>query len=156
MGGCFICDKHRSFDGVPGGFIVADALTVVSHLPLRTPVGTAQAVYLGYLFVEPRRHVAELGDLTAEEAASFGQLTAASSRALQAATQAEHVYAAVIGHGLEHLHMHLIPRYPNTPREFWWTRLDEWPDAPTGDAAAVTNLVKRITRLMEHTAPDNR
>lgn len=125
---------------VPGGEIAGDEHVAVSHLPLTTPAGPAEVAYLGYLFVEPRRHLAELGDLTAEEAASFGRLAAAVSAALQQVTGAEHIYAAVIGHGVDHLHLHLIPRYPGTPREFWWTRVDEWPDAPRGDAPAIAAL----------------
>jgi diadenosine tetraphosphate (Ap4A) HIT family hydrolase len=57
---------------------------------------------------------------------------------------AEHVYAAVIGHGIPHFHLHLIARYPGTPEEYWWTRLDEWPDAPRGDAVAIIALADRL------------
>ena len=83
-------------------------------------------MYLGYIFVEPRRHVPELGDLTAQEAASFGRVTAIASAGLRDATRADHIYAAVIGHGIEHLHLHLIARYPGTPRE----RRDAHPRPP--------------------------
>jgi diadenosine tetraphosphate (Ap4A) HIT family hydrolase len=129
---------------VPGGELVGDEHALVSHLPLVTPAGAAGSVYLGHLVVEPRRHVAELGDLTPEEAASVGRLAAAASAVLQAGVGAEHVYAAVIGHGVEHLHVHLFPRYPGTPQEFWWTRVDEWPGAQRGDAAAVEAFVERL------------
>jgi diadenosine tetraphosphate (Ap4A) HIT family hydrolase len=91
-----------------------------------------------------------LGDLTAEEAGAFGRVAAAASAGLRAATGAEHVYAAVIGHGLEHLHLHLIARYPGTPREYWWTRVDEWPDAPRGGARAVAELAERIRAALAH------
>ena len=57
---------------------------------------------------------------------------------------AEHVYAAVIGHGVDHFHMHVIPRYPGTPREYWWTRVDEWPDAPRGGDAEIAALAVRL------------
>jgi histidine triad (HIT) family protein len=144
MQGCFVCAKHDDIDRVaPGGVLIADARVVVSHLPLSTPAGDASEAYLGYLFVEPRRHVAELGELDAGEAASFGALAARAGAALQA-VGAEHVYAAVIGHGVGHLHLHLIARYPETPREYWWTRIDEWPDAPRGDASAVAEFVARL------------
>src|SRR5256885_15402154 len=63
---------------VPGGELLADDHVVVSHLPLTTPTRCSPSVYLGYLFVEPRRHVAELGDLTPEEAASMGRLANAA------------------------------------------------------------------------------
>jgi diadenosine tetraphosphate (Ap4A) HIT family hydrolase len=56
----------------------------------------------------------------------------------------EHVYAAVIGHGIPHVHLHLIPRHPGTPREFWWTRVDEWPGAPRGNSDAAAALVARL------------
>jgi diadenosine tetraphosphate (Ap4A) HIT family hydrolase len=144
MAPCFVCDKHRDMSAVPGGELIADEHAVVSHLPLSTPAGTASSVYLGYLFVEPRRHVAELGELTADEASAIGRLVSRASAALHQSESAEHVYAAVIGHGIEHLHVHLIARYPGTPREFWWTRVDEWPDAPRGDAADVAALADRL------------
>lgn len=144
MSACFICEKHERIDELPGGVWIADEHMVVSHLPLTTPRGTDERVYLGYLFLEPRRHVRELGELSAAEASSFGRLTAVSSKALQQATGADHVYAAVIGHGVEHLHLHLIARHPGTPTEFWWTRVDEWPDAPRGDADAIQALAERF------------
>jgi diadenosine tetraphosphate (Ap4A) HIT family hydrolase len=147
---CFICAKHADMDSVPGGALLGDEHVVVSHLPLVTPAGAAESVYLGYLFVEPRRHVAELGGLTPEEAGAFGRATAAASAALQAATGADHVYAAVIGHGVDHLHLHLIARRPETPREYWWTRVDEWPDAPRGGARAVAELAERIRAALAH------
>jgi len=141
---CFICSKHRRMAELPGGILLADEQCLVSHLPLVLPQGPQESVYLGYLMVEPRRHVAELSDLSAPEASSLGCLAASASTALRTATGAEHVYAAVIGHGVEHLHLHLIPRYPGTPREYWWTRVDEWPDAPRGDAARIDELAHAI------------
>jgi histidine triad (HIT) family protein len=141
---CFICAKHRDLERVPGGAIFADEHALVTHLALETPTGTADSVYLGYLFVEPRRHVAGLGDLTLEEAASVGRLVARAGAALQRGAGAEHVYAAVIGHGIEHLHVHVLPRYPGTPREYWWVRVDEWPEAPRGGPAEVEALCERL------------
>ena len=140
---CFICDKHSRAESAPL-LLAADDLVVVSHLPLVTPAGAADRVYLGYLFVEPRRHVGELGDLTTDEAGALGRHAARASRALQVSERAEHVYAAVIGHGVGHLHLHLIPRYAGTPREYWWMRVDEWPDAPRGDAVAIAALIQRL------------
>jgi histidine triad (HIT) family protein len=144
MQDCWLCRKHGAMSVVPGGVIAEDDHALVSHLPLTTPTACASAVYLGHLFVESRRHVAELGDLRPEEAASVGRLAALVSRALMTSEGAEHVYAAVIGHGIAHFHLHLIARYPGTPEEYWWTRLDEWPDAPRGDAVAVIALADRL------------
>src|SRR3954451_15758781 len=153
MDGCYICTKHEAMAIVPGGEILADEHVVVSHLPLTTPTSCSASVYLGHLFVEPRRHVTELGELTADEAASVGGLASLTSGALQRSEGAEHVYAAVIGLGVEHLHLPLIARYPGTPREYWWTRVDEWPDAPRGDAMAVIALADRLRAALTPRSP---
>jgi histidine triad (HIT) family protein len=137
---CFICAEHTA--GVDA--IAEDEHAVVTHLQLTTPGGTAESAYLGYLFVEPRRHVSGWADLTPDEAASVGRLAAAAARALRESEGAEHVYSAVIGHGVDHFHLHLIARYPGTPREFWWTRVDEWPGAPRGGAAEIAEITARL------------
>jgi histidine triad (HIT) family protein len=96
------------------------------------------------LFVEPRRHTPGLADLTDAEARAVGWWSMRASKALREVVGAEHVYAAVIGDGVPHLHVHLKPRYPGTPREFWWDRLDEWPDARRGDLAEIEVLVRDL------------
>lgn len=144
-----ICEHHSRPEHAPL-VVAADDLVVVSHLPLVTPAGAQEQVYLGYLFVESRRHVAEFGDLSPEEAGAVGRHAARASHALQVSEGAEHVYSAVIGHGAAgHFHLHLIPRYPNTPRDYWWVRVDEWPDAPRGDAEAVAALVQRLRSVYD-------
>jgi histidine triad (HIT) family protein len=137
---CYVCDKHRSGDGVISG----DELMVLTHVLPDAP-GADGRVYLGHLVVEPRRHVSGLADLTDDEAAALGQWAARAARALQA----EHVYSSVVGHQIDHLHLHLVPRYAGTPREYWWPKLDEWPDAPRGDLADVTRLVDDLRALLD-------
>jgi histidine triad (HIT) family protein len=136
-GDCYVCRKHRAMSIVPGGAIAQDEHAVVSHLPLTLPDRCVSAVYLGHLMVEPRRHVAGLGDLTPDEAASVGRLASAAAGALQRSEGAEHVDAAVIGEGVEHLHVQLVARYPGTPE-----------DAPRGDAQAVIALAERLRRAL--------
>jgi diadenosine tetraphosphate (Ap4A) HIT family hydrolase len=143
VSGCLICAKHVD---MPASVVAAEEHVVVSHLP----PGAQGSVYLGYLFVEARRHVPELGDLRPDEAAAVGTAAARWSRALQDSEGAEHVYAAVIGHGIAHFHLHLIPRYPGTPREFWWTRVDEWPGAPRGSDAEIAALVGRLHQIVSN------
>ncbi|MPZ84091.1 MAG: HIT domain-containing protein [Actinophytocola sp.] len=138
--GCFVCAKHRD----PGLDLVgADELVVVTHVSPDAPGSDGAPVYLGHLVVEPRRHVAGLDGLADDEAAAVGRWVARAGRALRAAG-AEHVYSAVIGHHVDHLHQHLIPRYPGTPREYWWLRMEEWPQARLGDAAEVANVVRDL------------
>ena len=44
--------------------------------------------------------------------------------------------------------VHLIPRYPGTPREFWWQRLDEWPGAKLGGEREITDLVSSLRKYL--------
>lgn len=108
---CFICEKHDRGADVPGGVIYDDGVIYAGHThPL-----DAEDAALGYLMVEPRRHVSLLGDLTDEEAAAMGVVVNRLSRALRDVIGAEHVYSFVFGDRVPHLHVHLAPRYPGTP-----------------------------------------
>lgn len=138
---CLVCNKHRGNPPPPGGTIYEDDLVFASHVYL--PEGQDR-VYLGWLVLEPKRHAANLPDLTDKEAERFGLAQTRVSRALVQATEAEHLYAFVLGHHVAHLHLHLFPRYPGTPRKYWWPRMDEWPDAPRGGEPEVAELAERI------------
>jgi diadenosine tetraphosphate (Ap4A) HIT family hydrolase len=138
---CFVCQKQRDETPPPGGAIYCDDLVYASHAFI--PEGREHA-YLGWLLVEPRRHIPSLADLTDEEGSAIGQLAARLSRALKAVTGAEHVYAFVIGHAVDHLHIHLLPRYPGTPRQYWGINIDEWPEAPSGGPSEIQSLCQQI------------
>ncbi len=144
---CFVCRKHRDRGGlIPGGPVAEDDLVLVSHPPVG-PSGSP--IYLGYLFVEPRRHAPGLADLTDAEARAVGLWCARASRALREVADAEHVYAMVAGNAVPHLHVHLIPRYPGAPREYWWPRTTEWPDAPRGGEPEITALVAALRGYLD-------
>lgn len=123
---CLICNKHQQGDAAQGGVLLEDDLVYVGHVhALDGPTA-----YCGYLMVEPKRHVHRLGDLTDVEAAAIGRTTNRMARLLREELGAEHVYSFVYGDAVEHLHVHLAPRYAGTPLEFWGHRLTRWPDAP--------------------------
>lgn len=138
---CLICRKQRGDFPLPGGPLYADDRIFICHAHFAE--GQQQA-YLGWLILESRRHVPGLGDLTNAEAQAVGLWQSRLARALQAVAGAEHVYSFVIGHGVPHFHLHLLPRYPGTPGEYWGVRVDEWPDAPQGGTAEITALLARI------------
>lgn len=112
---CFICEKHALGDDVPGGVLFDDGVVYAGHTH---PLESDDAA-LGYLMVEPRRHAARLGDLTDEEAARIGVVVNRLSRALREVAGAQHVYSFVFGDRVDHLHVHLAPRYPDTPKELF-------------------------------------
>ncbi|MCB8923811.1 MAG: HIT domain-containing protein [Ardenticatenaceae bacterium] len=138
---CFICQKHRGDTAVPGGAIYEDDLIFISHAGIDTGQTTA---YLGALLIEPKRHIPSLASLTNAEARRIGLYVAHLSRALQKGENVEHVYQFVTGHHVPHLHVWVVPRYPNTPPEYWGMKVDEWPDAPRGDAEEIAALCERI------------
>lgn len=143
---CFVCRKHRGETNTPGVPIFQDVVLYAGHADF--PAADEQA-YLGYLMVEPRRHVAGLAELTEEESQALGLLLSRLSRALKEVEGAEHVYAFVLGDHVPHLHVHLVPRYPGAPREYWGIHVDEWPDAPRGNATAVEEVCLRLRRYLK-------
>lgn len=45
--------------------------------------------------------------------------------------------------------MHIIPRYENTPKEFWSpTEVAKWNGAPYGDAGKIKKLCERLRKYM--------
>jgi diadenosine tetraphosphate (Ap4A) HIT family hydrolase len=49
---------------------------------------------------------------------------------------------------MPHVHVHVIGRYPGAPREYWGTRVDEWPEAPQGGAAEIEEVADRIRAFL--------
>lgn len=142
---CFICRKHRGEIIVPGGAIYEDDLLYVGHILDAT---NPDSTYLGYLMVETKRHTPGLAELTDEEAQAIGLTVARLSRALKSSENAEHIYEFVFGHDVPHMHVHVVPRYPGAPREYWGTHVDEWPEAPRGGSQEIAALCRRIREML--------
>jgi len=142
---CFVCRKHRGEVAIPGGVIFETDLISISHAPLW---GEEKAHYVGHVFVEPKRHVAELADLTEAEAQAIGLYTSRVARALIHTAGMEHIYTFVLGDYVPHVHVHVIGRYPGAPREYWGPKVDEWPDAPRGNAAQLAQVATRLRAFL--------
>jgi histidine triad (HIT) family protein len=69
----------------------------------------------GWVVLTTDRHARALYDLAPEEAAAVGAAAARIMRAQREALGAEHAYAFAIGDALQHAHVHLVPRYADTP-----------------------------------------
>jgi len=145
---CLVCRKHGGEFDVPGGVIYENDLIYISHAQLW---GDEKEHYLGHVFVEPKRHVAEVADLTEEEAKIIGLYTSRIAKALLHTESMEHIYIFVIGDGVSHVHYHVIGRYPDAPREYWGSKVDEWPEAPKGAEAKIEQVAERLRKfLMEN------
>jgi histidine triad (HIT) family protein len=134
---CFICEKYE--DDVD--IVFQDFMVSVSHL-VRHPDSSDN--YLGYYMVESMRHFRGMYDATEEEMSAIGKMLKVLSKALMDILNAAHVYAFVIGEGLNHFHIHVVARYKDAPREYWGPTVDEWADAPRGTIEDVRNLNEKI------------
>jgi histidine triad (HIT) family protein len=135
--GCPICEKHEGKGPLVGEVLYEDENVFVSHAPPAIVDG-----YLGYLFVDAKRHARGLADLTDDEACALARIVTRLAKALEK-DGAEHVYAFTFNH-VPHHHVHVVARHPGTPREFWGPRVDEWEDAPRGDEIKIAVFCNRL------------
>jgi len=140
---CLMCAEVCGDVVVPGGHLEDGELVTAFHSPIVEP---ATDVFVGYLFVTARRHVPGFADLTVEEAAAVGVSIARWSRALEAAG-ADHVYVLRVGLRAPHLHVHLVPRWAETPDDVPWMHVDDWPGARRGAMEQAAELVSDLRRL---------
>jgi diadenosine tetraphosphate (Ap4A) HIT family hydrolase len=136
---CLVCEEIDGSVDVPGGFLWNNELVVAFHIP---PIPQNPRPFLGHVLVVTRRHVARFGDLTTDEGAAVGAAAVQLARALTEAAAAEWVYSAVIGRGVPHFHLHLMSRYPGTPKELPW--YEPWADGPHGGAKEIAGLSLKI------------
>lgn len=140
---CVVCQKHRGQRPLEGGIIFENDLILISHAQL---FGDETDHYLGHLFIETRRHVPGLADLTDDEAACIGIYTSRMADALLHTLEMEHVYSFVIGDGAPHFHVHIIGRYVGAPREYWGSKVDDWPGAPRGGPIEIQRISDTLRR----------
>jgi histidine triad (HIT) family protein len=145
---CLVCQEQRGEVEVPGGLLEASEYVVVFHVP---PLEDDKT-YPGHLLVTPRRHVADFAGLESSEAAEMGLQIQRFSAAVKH-LGAPRVYVATIGHRVDHLHVHLLPRWPETPDTVPWHAVDDWPGARRIDAAAARALVGQIQAFLAEGAP---
>ncbi|KGR74324.1 HIT family protein [Ureibacillus manganicus] len=142
---CFICDKHSGKIQTAGTVIYQNEYIYVGHID-----SNGEPNYLGHLMIDLKRHVPTLGDMNFEEASTFGVTMAKISKALKESENAEHIYAVVSGNSVPHVHMHIIPRYPNTPKEYWAPfAVYDAPNAKMGDESEVVSLCERLKSYLE-------
>ena len=96
----------------------------------------------GHTLVLPKRTVARLADLTAEEAAELGRQVVAIARRVSAATGAEGFNlllndGRVAGQEVPHVHFHIIPRSAGDGLGYRWRPQKRSPDELTALAARI-------------------
>jgi Diadenosine tetraphosphate (Ap4A) hydrolase and other HIT family hydrolases len=146
MEDCFLCQKHKGIINLDGLKIYEDEHVFIYHLDPKEG-----QVYLGYIFIELKRHIGGLEDMNDEEACAVGRMLQRVSFVYKNNFDIEHIYSHVIGNNIPHLHIHIIPRYKGAPREFWGLKTDEWEGAPHGGREKVeefcTSLGQRLSKV---------
>jgi ATP adenylyltransferase len=138
---CPICAKHCGEGPLLGGPLVySNEHILVFHRP---PYANGATV-AGYLFVETRRHVPYLDQLSDTEARAVGWAVSRAARALRSELFAEHVFSAIVGTGVAHFHQHLFARHPGTPSDVAWIDSDDWAGAPRVAGAELAELGSRL------------
>ena len=66
----------------------------------------------------------------------------------------ENIYLFILGHHAPYLHLHLVPTYLWTPREFWGLKVDEWLDTPKADVHVIEKFCIRLLETFKLPAND--
>src|SRR5687767_14848538 len=139
---CLECEIVAGRHRPPGGVVARWPGFVLHGLDAPTPVA-------GWMVLAPTRHVRAVYDLDDAEAARLGVLAGTVLRTIRASLAAEHAYSIAIGEALHHAHVHLIPRYAETPQRLRGARalLAEPSDAaPAADVEAAAAKVGAALR----------
>jgi diadenosine tetraphosphate (Ap4A) HIT family hydrolase len=105
---CPACDLLAGQRSPPGGVVWRGDGLALHALDGPSPLA-------GWLVLSAERHCRAWYDLDAGVAAALGPVAQRVMRAQREVLGAEHVYAFAIGDVLHHFHLHLVPRYPETP-----------------------------------------
>jgi diadenosine tetraphosphate (Ap4A) HIT family hydrolase len=93
----------------PAGGVLAEAHGLVVHgVAAPSPIA-------GWVVITSRVHVRAWWELPAAESAALGPLVTRVMRAQREVLGAPHVYALALGDVLHHFHLHLVPRFADTP-----------------------------------------
>lgn len=97
---CSICEKFKNIEGYRG---IETQNYLITHGPI-------EAGILGYLYVEPLRHVEHWYDLSSGELNELTNIITILEQFLTEYIDAERVYVITISEVVRHLHVHIIPR----------------------------------------------
>ena len=145
---CLFCNGAHLQAQDPAHVVYEDDRFYVAH-----PLEGEEPSYLGSLMTVTKRHVPSFAELTVDEAQALGLLLSRVSRALKVATGAGHAYAYFFGEGFHHLHVFTVARYDEMPATYVRLDVEQWPEAPRGDAAAVKALCAALRADLRQDGP---
>jgi diadenosine tetraphosphate (Ap4A) HIT family hydrolase len=126
---------------LPGGILLREGGFALHLLADPSPLR-------GWLVLTSERHARAWYDLTPAEAAALGPLAARVMAAQRAALGAEHVYAFAIGDVLKHFHLHLVPRFADTPERLRGRRCFEGAPADLLPEEALVRAARTVAAAL--------
>jgi diadenosine tetraphosphate (Ap4A) HIT family hydrolase len=102
----------------------------------------------GWLVLTSERHARAWYELTQQEAASLGPFARDVMNAQLKALGAEHVYALALGDVLQHFHLHLVPRFANTPLHHRGRAAFDAPASDSVSEAEVQEAAQAVRRSL--------
>jgi diadenosine tetraphosphate (Ap4A) HIT family hydrolase len=100
----------------------------------------------GYVLIESRRHFLDMAEATAAEAASYGEVLAATMAAVREVAQPERVYTFSLAEAVPHYHLHVIPRRADFPRAYRARGIMQYPLQPAVDDSICELTCERLRR----------
>lgn len=100
MSNCPICDKHHSN--------LSTVLYETEHWIIT--YGQYDSQILGYLYLEPKRHIENWSDFRDEELLEIGLIIKKVEGTLRELISIDRLYTVTISEAVRHIHFHLIPR----------------------------------------------
>lgn len=142
---CKICEKHkRSQKGAPGDLISERNGWRLYHYP----VVRGERVIRGHLLLETIRHIEDMAELSETEAMEMGSYILSAIQVMRGYLEAEHIYMFRINDKVPHVHVHLIPRYKGTPKEFWGTNITNWSEGPRVGVDGARKIIHDLRGLI--------
>ena len=132
---CFYCRQDQRLH---------DLMIEITPLRVSTLYLFKEQTYRGRCVVAYRAHVNELFELPDAELALFAQDVANAARAIKSTLGATKINYGAYSDKLPHLHMHLVPKYPDGPG--WGGTFTMMPDPkqllPVEEYAALAAKIK--------------
>ncbi|WP_226654766.1 HIT family protein [Pseudalkalibacillus hwajinpoensis] len=99
---CVICEKHNQ-NLNSDMKIYEDDYSNIFHGPLTSGI-------LGYLYIEPKRHVENYYEFSDQEVVEINSLVKKVTKMLTELLEVDRIYTVIISEAVRHQHFHLIPR----------------------------------------------
>jgi diadenosine tetraphosphate (Ap4A) HIT family hydrolase len=136
------CPQCRAAaEAPPGGWLIDDPNFVAHGVLGPSPIA-------GWVVIAPRRHVESLTELEPELQQQWFAIAARIDGVLRRELGATKVYLALFAEVVPHLHLHVIPRYRDTPAELRGPRCFSAPPAAAIPAAEVAAALARVRRAL--------